>query len=149
YDPANVMRLGIIPHAHVTAPGEKESIQSREARVAYIEQIREKIASVPGVSTVAVAADATPPYGGTYAEGSFEIDGSGDGEQQQARVMLVDQRYFAALGIPLLQGRIWDADENNRGDSIAVVNHAFAARYLSSSDALGSSNVRQLRLPGL
>jgi predicted permease len=36
YDPANVMRLGIIPHAHVTAPGDKESIQSRQARVAYI-----------------------------------------------------------------------------------------------------------------
>jgi len=59
--------------------------------------------------------------------------------------MLVDQRYFAALGIPLLQGRIWNTDENNRGDFIAVVNHAFAARYLSSSNALG----RQLRIPGL
>jgi predicted permease len=145
YDPANVMRLGIIPHAHVTAPGEKENIQSREARVAYIEQIREKIASVPGVSTVAVAADATPPYGGTYSAGPFEIDGSGNRQQQQARVMLVDQRYFDALRISLLQGRIWNADENTRGDFIAVVNHAFAARYLSSSDALG----RQLRIPGL
>ena len=59
--------------------------------------------------------------------------------------MLVDQRYFAALRIPLLQGRLWNTDENTRGDFIAVVNRAFATRYLSSSNALG----RQLRIPGL
>jgi hypothetical protein len=59
--------------------------------------------------------------------------------------MLVDQRYFAALRISVLQGRIWNTDENNRGDFIAVVNHAFVARYLSSSNAMG----RQLRIPGL
>ena len=119
-------------------------IQSRQARVAYIEQIRDKIASVPGISTVAVGADATPPYAGVSC-GSFEIDGTGDREQPQARVMLVDQRYFATLRISLLQGRIWNTDENNRGDFIAVVNHAFATRYLSSSNAVG----RQLRIPGL
>ncbi len=141
YDPANVMKVGIM--LHVDDPGEWGRIQSREARTAYIEQIREKIASVPGVSTVAVGADATPPYTGD--ESSFEIDGTGDREQPQARVILVGQRYFAALRIPLLQGRIWNTHENARGDFIAVVNHAFATRYLSSSNALG----RQLRIPGL
>ena len=141
YDPANVMKVGIMLHVH--DPGEWSRIQSREARTAYIEQIREKITSVPGVSTVAVGTNATPPY--TGAESSFNIDGTRDREQPQARVMLVDQRYFAALRIPLLEGRIWNTDENTRGDFIAVVNHAFATRYLSSSNALG----RQLRISGL
>jgi hypothetical protein len=59
--------------------------------------------------------------------------------------MLVDQRYFASLRIPLLQGRVWNADENGRGDFVAVVNRAFSTRYLSSSHAVG----RQLRIPGL
>jgi predicted permease len=141
YDPANVMKLGIM--LHVENRGEWSRIQSREARTAYIEQIRQKIASVPGVSTVAVGTDATPPYIGT--ENAFNIDGTRDREQQQARTILVSQRYFAALRIPLLQGRIWNVDENTRGDFIAVVNRAFATRYLSSSNALG----RQLRIPGL
>ena len=145
YDPTNVMKLGM--NLHVLDPGEWSGIQPREARTGYIEQIREKIASVPGVSTVAagsvVGTDAAPPYSG--AENSFDIDGTRDREQPQARVMLVDQRYFAALRIPLLQGRIWNADENARGDFIAMVNHAFAMRYLSSSNAFG----RQLRIPGL
>src|SRR5947207_2519006 len=54
YDPANVMKLGI--------PLPVNKLQSREARAAYIEQIRDKIASVPGVLTVAVGTDATPPF---------------------------------------------------------------------------------------
>ena len=141
YDPANVMQLGISLHVH--NPAEWSSLQSREARAAYIEQIREKIASVPRVSTVAVGVDATPP--GADVQSSFIVDGSGDGEQPQARVMLVGQRYFAALRIPLLQGRVWSTDENSSGDFIAVVNRAFATRYLSSSNALG----RQLRIPAL
>lgn len=142
YDPANVMRLGIIRHG--TDKDEPGRMQSREAQTAYFEQIREKIASLPGVSTVAVGGlDAMPPDSGN--DQSFEIDGTSAGEQPQARVLLVDQRYFAALRISLLQGRIWNMTENNRGDFVAVVNHAFAARYLSSSDALG----RELRIPDL
>jgi predicted permease len=142
YDPANMMKLGIMLHVH--DPGEWSRIQSREARTAYIEQIREKIASVRGVSTVAVGIEATPPYIG--AESPFDIDGTRDREQPQAQVILVDQRYFAALHIPLIKGRVWDRGENTRAGFIAVVNRAFATRYLSSSNApLG----RQLRIPGL
>jgi predicted permease len=141
YDPANVMQLGISLHAH--NPAEWNRIQSREVRAAYIEQIRQTIASVPRVSTVAVGIGATPPD--ADVQSSFIIDGIGDGEQQKARVVLAGQSYFAALRIPMLQGRAWNADENNRGDFIAVVNRAFATRYLSLSNALG----RQLRIPGL
>ncbi|HET7873826.1 MAG TPA: FtsX-like permease family protein, partial [Terriglobales bacterium] len=143
YDPANVIKVGFPPHTKGTEDWDRKT---REARVAYLEHVREKIASVPGVSAVALGADATPPYAGP--ENSVEIfdrGGTGDLEQPQARVMLVDERHFAALRIPLLQGRIWNTDENTRGDFIAVVNHAFATRYLSSSDALG----RQVRIPGL
>jgi predicted permease len=141
YDPADVMQVGVKLHTH--EPGEWSRLQSREARTAYIEQIRERIASVPRVSTAAVAIGATPPD--ADVQSSFIIDGSGDGEQPQARVMLVGQRYFAALRIPLLEGRVWNADENSGGDFVAVVNRAFVTRYLSSSNAVG----RQLRIPGL
>jgi predicted permease len=143
YDPANVMKVGM--QLHTQNPDEWSRIQPREARTEYIEQIQEKIASLPGVTVVGVGVDATPPNIDAFYEKSFEIDGTGDREQPQARVILVGQQYFAALRIPLLQGRIWNADENTRGDFLAVVNQAFAARYLPSSNALG----RQLRIPGL
>jgi predicted permease len=143
YDPANVMSIGI--RLHNKNPGEWSRVKPREARIAYFEQIQEKIESLPGISTVAVGVDATPPNIDPFYEKSVEIDGTGDHEQPQARVILVDQRYFAALRIPVLQGRTWNTVENTRGDFIAVVNQAFATRYLASSTALG----RQLRIPGL
>jgi predicted permease len=141
YDPANVIKIGMMLHAH--DPSEWSRIQSRAARTEYIEQIRDKIAAVPGVSTVAVGNDATPPY--IDPADTFEIDGPGDRQQPPARVILVGQRYFSALHIPLLQGRIWNADENARGDFVAVVNRAFAASYFSVSHVVG----RQVRMPGL
>ena len=143
YDPASVMKVGMQLHTHNS--DEWSRIQPREARTAYIEQIQETIASVPGVTVVGVGVDATPPNIDAFYEQSFEIDGTGDREQPQARVILVGQQYFAALRISLLHGRIWNADENTRGDFLAVVNQAFVTRYLSSSNALG----RQLRIPGL
>jgi predicted permease len=145
YDPANVIKVGIMLHVH--DPGEWGRLQSHEARSGYIEQIRQQIASVPGVSSVAVGIDATPPYMGIYTgtDSSFNIDGTRDDEQLQARVILVGSGYFAALRIPLIQGRMWNTDENTRGDFIAVVNRAFATRFLPSSNALG----RELRVPGL
>jgi predicted permease len=143
YDPTNVMKIGLQLHTH--DPAEWGRIQPREARTAYIEQIREKIASVPGVSTVAAGLDATPPSIDPYYDRSFNLDGTEEREQTQARVILVSQQYFVALRIPLLQGRVWNTDENTHGDFIAVVNHAFATRYLSSSNAVS----RQLRVPDL
>jgi hypothetical protein len=143
YDPANVMTIGI--RLHNKNPGEWSRIQPREARIAYIEQIQEKIASLPGISTVAIGVDATPPNIDPFYEQSVEIDGTGDHKQPQARVILVNQRYFAALRIPVLQGRTWNTVENTRGDFIAVVNQAFATRYLSPSNPLD----RQLRIPRL
>src|SRR5580658_4981719 len=52
YDPAHVIQVGISLHVHNL--DEWNRLQSHEARAAYIEQIREKIASVPRVSRVAV-----------------------------------------------------------------------------------------------
>src|ERR1700733_12958436 len=86
YDPAHVMKLGIM--LHTLDPSAWSRIQSHETRTAYIEQIRGKIGSAPGVSTVAVSSDnvgtdATPPY--TGAESSFNMDRPRDREQPQAR----------------------------------------------------------------
>jgi predicted permease len=141
YDPTNVLVLRIALHVH--DPVEWSRIQPREARTAYIEQLREKIASVAGVSSGAVGTDAVPPY--TDAQSSINIAGKRNREQPQARVMFVGQQYFAALRIPLLQGRTWNTEENASGDFVAIVNRAFATRYLSSSHALD----KQLRVPGL
>jgi hypothetical protein len=57
----------------------------------------------------------------------------------------VSQQVFTTLGIPLVQGRVWDDTENLRGDGAAVINQAFARHYWPHSSPIG----QQIRLPGL
>jgi predicted permease len=142
YQPSRVMQVGIVMHYRNRA--QWQSIQSREARTAFIDQIRQKIAAVPGVHSVSVGVNVTPPYSGTQESG-FDVTGSNVVDKQQVRVHLVSPEYFATLRIPLRHGRIWDATENARGDFVAVVNESFARRYWPQSDPTG----RQLRVTGL
>ncbi|HEX6773103.1 MAG TPA: ABC transporter permease [Acidobacteriaceae bacterium] len=141
YNPDQAMQVGIVMHFRNLK--EWDSIRSRETRTAYIEEIRQKIAAVPGVRNVAVGINAAPPYSG--ADGAVEISGVPRGENQSVRIHSVSPHYFNMLRIPLLRRRIWTASENDRGDFVAVVNQSFVRRYWPNINPLNG----QLRLPEL
>ena len=45
--------------------------------------------------------------------------------------------YFAAIGIPVSQGRAFDAGDTASANGVAIVNRAFARRYFPDGQALG------------
>jgi predicted permease len=142
------MRLGYDPD-HVLAiriPLKRDTDKNQQRRATYIDHLRERVSSVPGVISVAVGSSGippAPPFGG--APGPFEILGKQPKHQPQAMASLVSQQYFATLKIPLLRGRIWNQTENQRGDFVAVVNETFAQRYWQNGDAIG----QQIRVASL
>ena len=75
----------------------------------------------------------------------FEILGKPGLEQQMGSINLVSPGYFAALRIPLLQGRMWNETENHNGAHVAVINRTLAQRYFPNGDAIGHS----VKLPGI
>ncbi len=89
--------------------------------------------------------DATPPYSGQEYKFQVEDQPALPDGGPNVRVQFVSPGYFATLGIPLLQGRVWDEAENARGDGVAVVNAAFARQYLRGSAGVG----QQVRFPDL
>jgi predicted permease len=133
YDPHNVMSVGLPLH--------ENSYTTWAARAAYFEQLRSKVAAVPGVTVAAISSNATPPRNGSYAH--FEILGTSASEQQKASINYVSSEYFAALRIPLVEGRLWTETENHTGAHVAVVNRTLAQRYFRNGDALAHS----LRVP--
>jgi len=135
YDPSEVMSVPIPLH--------RNSYLTLESRAAYIESLRQKIASVPGITTVAVSNNATPPNSGYNLR--FEILGAPFAQQQYLRTNFIGPAYFSALHIPLLQGRVWDESENTRGAAVAVINQTLARRYFSNGNAIG----QQIRTPTL
>jgi len=135
YDPAHVMSVPVPlrPHSYLT----------REGRAAYIQSLQTRIAALPGVSEVAVSANATPPHSGSNL--IFEILGVPSAERLYLRANFIDSQYFSTLHIPLLQGRLWDETENTRGSAVAVINETLARRYFPNGNAIG----RQIRTPTL
>ncbi len=135
YDPHHVISVGVPLH--------ENSYTTWAARAAYFEQLRAKVAETPGVTIAAVSANATPPHSGGNLR--FEILGMPAVEQQKGSVNLISPEYFAALRIPVIQGRIWNASESQSAAHLAVINRTLAQRYFPKGDAIGSS----LKLPTL
>ena len=139
YDPHNVMAIEI--------PLREDSYRTWAARAAYFEQLREKVEATPGVTAAAISTDARPPRNGWIM--GFEVlgkpmapgagalfDSSGS---EIGSVNLISPEYFAALRIPVLQGRIWSDAENSKAAHVAVINRTLAQRYFPNGDAIGHS----------
>jgi putative ABC transport system permease protein len=58
---------------------------------------------------------------------------------------LVSGGYFAAMGIPLVEGRVFDSRDRAGSPRVVVVNRAFASRYFPGGSAIGRRVVVQIR----
>src|SRR6202167_814908 len=129
YEPQHVMSV-VIPireNAYTTWPD----------RSHFFEQLREKVAEIPGVVEAGISTNATPPNSGMTVP--VEILGRVAAQAQDAHVELVSPEYFTTLQIPLLNGRPWEQSEIARGATLVLVNQAFVRHYLSGGDGLGRS----------
>jgi putative ABC transport system permease protein len=129
YDSRNTLIVGIPLHDN--------TYMTWDQRATYFDQLRTKIAAIPGVLSAAVATRATPPDSGL--ETKIAISGKATTEEQRTRLGMVSLEYFSLLHIPLLTGRIWDQTETMRGVPVAVINETMAHRYWPDMNALGQN----------
>jgi predicted permease len=129
YDPHNIMSVGIPVH--------DGTYKTWAERAAYFELLRNKVATVPGVTMAAISSNATPPSNGFNAD--IEVLGQPAGDDQSVRINLVSPGYFPILKIALAQGRIWNETENHNAAHVAVINQTMAKRYFPKGDAIGHS----------
>jgi putative ABC transport system permease protein len=129
YDPHNVMSVGIPIH--------DGTYKTWPERAAYFEKLHAAVAEVPGVTEAAISSNATPPANGFNTK--FEIIGKPSNADQSIRFNMVSLEYFPVLRVPVVEGRIWNTAESNRGAALIVVNQSFVRRYFPNSDAVGQS----------
>jgi hypothetical protein len=58
-------------------------------------------------------------------------------EDQSLLFNMVSPEYFSVLHIPVIQGRIWNQDENHRGAAMMVINRTMARKFFPNDDAVG------------
>ena len=133
----------------VDIPLKPDTRKNQVERAAYIDQLRERVAAVPGVLSVAVTSSAnlpSPPFAGMGTQAPFEILGGQSQQEPHAVISLVGSEYFATLKIPILKGRVWNHAENQRGDFVAVINQTLAQSLLAQGRCDRPSNPRSASL---
>jgi putative ABC transport system permease protein len=117
----------------VAVPDFSRSAIARRERVAVADRIRDRLRSHPGVLDAGIAG--STPFGLGAGGANFSIEGN---PQDGDRVGFdrIGEGYFRTLNIPLIAGRDFDATGREPRQS-AIVNEAFANRYLAGPPPLG------------
>lgn len=125
FDPENILIFKL------EAP--RETYQ-KERLAKYFVDIRDSIASVPGVKSVAYSQ--MVQASGQNWSGSFKIPGDNAEQDAPANWSIVSDGYFAAMGIPILRGREFNRMDTVKSQPVAVVNAKFARRYFPGREAI-------------
>ena len=109
-----------------------------EARAAVIDQILDRVEALPGVK--AAGTIQFLPLAGMTCGTGFWLEGEGVGNPSRSlttECSLISRGYFAAMGIPVLEGRAFDRRDRAGSPRVVIVNRSFARRYFQSGGAIG------------
>ncbi|UCG87584.1 MAG: FtsX-like permease family protein, partial [Gemmatimonadota bacterium] len=114
------------------------SYEDAASQRAFYSEALPRIRDVPGVNAAAAVTPIPMEMGSVPTSWSLsrEVTDAAD-PTVMAHMRSVTPEYFAAMGIALLGGRLFD--DADRGDSqqVALVNHEFVDRYLAGRTGLG------------
>ncbi len=111
-----------------------------EQTAAFYRETLRRIQALPGVDTVAIGSITPWRDAGKFGPGiQFSADGyvRGDGEEYpRARMRASSPGYFSALGVPILEGRDFDASDRVASEPVVIISQSVAARIFPGRDAL-------------
>lgn len=112
--------------------------RTSESRLALQRQFAERLKALPGVAAVATASHV--PTAITNSNGIFveERPWLPDEPVPFITTSRVSDEYFKALGIPLRQGRLFNAADAAGTIPVAVITEAMARKYWPKGNAVGS-----------
>ena len=134
YDPHNVII------ASINLP--ENSHTEWADRATLYERLRNRMADVPQVESVALASNSgIPPRSGERSV--VEVPGRDMTGSETPLLQRISARYFATMKIPLVQGRVWSDSESAGTPHVAVVNQTMARELWPDESATG----RRVRMP--
>jgi len=104
----------------------------------YKEAIR-RISELPGVERVAVGTLVPWREAGAFFAAQFTVEGyaKADGEEDpRGRFRTVSPGFFAALGLPIVAGRDFNAADTSDSEKVVIVSQSLAQRLFPNQDAI-------------
>jgi putative ABC transport system permease protein len=105
-------------------------------KAAFFEQLIERVEKVPGIQSVGVASHT--PF--VFTENTiFTIEGAADSSMstQSLDTRTVSPGYFRTMGIPLVAGQEFTAQDRAGAPLVAIINRTMANRFWPDQDPLG------------
>jgi putative ABC transport system permease protein len=105
----------------------------------FLREIVRRSATLPGVQEVAVGSLSSVPLNHTQNLGRLIFEGQTmrGTDAPSVEEASVTPEYFHLVGIPLLRGRLFSAQDNDSAPHVAVVNQAFARTWFPNGNPLG------------
>jgi putative ABC transport system permease protein len=107
-------------------------------RVSFFERLQERLSALPGVEAVSATSGILLPK--LTNSSGFTIENKPqDPREQQLELPfdVVQPSYFQTMGIQLLSGRAFTAQDASDKPQVAIVNETFVKRYLPNEDPIG------------
>jgi predicted permease len=100
------------------------------------DQILQRLRSIPGVREASLSDNRL--LSGTDSQDPFTLEGEGKArEDEEVRYDWVGPGFFAAAGIPILEGRDIGPQDSGNGQRVGVINETFAREYFPKSNPIG------------
>ena len=109
-----------------------------EARtVALVDQLRERLAVLPGV--LGVGSSQIPILVGTDMGTNITVEGRQnlDTDDRHVNFDAVSPNYFSTMRVPLLAGREFNAGDTATNTKVAIINEAMAKEFFSNRNPIG------------
>jgi predicted permease len=104
----------------------------------YREAVR-KISELPGVEDVSIGTIVPWREAGAFFDAQFTAEGyaKADGEDDpRASFRTVSPGFFKSLGVPIIAGRDFNADDRADSEKVVIVSESVARRMFNNGDAL-------------
>ncbi|HEY6849294.1 MAG TPA: ABC transporter permease [Terracidiphilus sp.] len=112
-----------------------ESYGKPEQRHAFYQTLLSQIEALQG--TVATGAIENLPLGGSIGGSLFRVEDHPSQEGQMLDGASVTPGYFAAMDIPLIEGRFFTEEDVSGNQKVVIVNQTFARKYFPGRNAVG------------
>jgi putative ABC transport system permease protein len=106
--------------------------------VSFYDRALARLSELPGVT--AVGATNMIPLDGNGTDRLIEIEGyepRDASDMPDAQNRQATPGWFAAMGIPLVRGRLIERSDDNKAPRVLVVNEAFTKQFFPNGDAIG------------